>query len=77
MPIHKFHSLAEASGFQKFEPGKEEFHRSLCSVFYLAARFAPSSKLAPGVTKFRSIEEAQAQRLACMRRAIRSDYTLS
>jgi hypothetical protein len=68
MPIHKFHTLVEASRFQKFEPGKEEFRRSLRSVFYLAARFAPSLKFTPGVTKFRSIEEAQAQRLACMRR---------
>jgi hypothetical protein len=68
MPIHKFHSLVEAGGFQKIEPGKEEFNRSLRSVFYLAARFAPLSKFTPGVTKFRSIEEAQAQRLACIRR---------
>jgi hypothetical protein len=68
MPVRKFHSLAEAGQVQKHNPGTEEFSRSLRSVFHLAAQFAASNKFPPGVTKFRSIEEAQAQRLAWMRR---------
>jgi hypothetical protein len=68
MPVRKFHSLTEASQAQKLNPGTEEFSRSLRSVFRLAAQFAPPRKFPPGVTKFRSIEEAQAQRLAWMRR---------
>jgi hypothetical protein len=68
MPIHKFHSLIEASGFRKLEPGGEEFSRALRSTFYLAARLSPSPAPPPGIIKFRNIEEAQAQRLACRRR---------
>jgi hypothetical protein len=67
MPIRKFHSFAEAGQAKKLNPGTEEFSRTLRSVFYLAAQFAPSRKFPPGVTKYRSIEEAQVQQLAWMR----------
>jgi hypothetical protein len=67
MPIRKFRSLAEAGQVQKLNPGTEEFSRTLHSVFYLAAQFAPSRKFPTGVTKYWSIEEAQAQQLAWMR----------
>jgi hypothetical protein len=42
----------------------EEFSRALRSVFRLAELFAPPQKFPPGVFKFRSIEQAQAQRIA-------------
>jgi hypothetical protein len=64
MPIRKFHTLAEAGRLQKLRPGSEEFSRALRGVFKLAARFAPAQKLPPGVYKFRSIEQAQAQKNA-------------
>jgi hypothetical protein len=69
MPIRKFRSLAEAGRVQKLNPGTEQFSLSLRNVFRLAAQFAPSPKPSPGVTKFRNIEEAQAQRSAWMRAA--------
>ena len=72
MPICKFHTLAEAGRAAKLDPGTEAFSRALYSVFRLAALFAPPQKLPPGVHKYRSIEEAQAQRIAWTRRNLRA-----
>jgi hypothetical protein len=72
LPIRKFRTLAEAGRVQKLEPGTEEFSNALRSVFRLAAQFVVSQKFPPGVTKFRSIELAQAQKLAWMRRTYKT-----
>ena len=68
MPIQKFRSLLEASRALRVRPGTAEHSRALRSVFWMAAQFAPERQLPPGVFKFRSIEEAQAQRKAWARR---------
>jgi len=65
MPVQKFRSLLEAGKKKRFQPGTAEFSNALRSVFWMAARFAPPQKLPPGVYKFRSIEQAQAQKKAC------------
>jgi hypothetical protein len=70
MPIRKFHTLAEAGRPVRLEPGTEAFSRALHSVFRLAARFAPSQTFPPEVYKFRSIEQAQAQRIAWIRKKL-------
>jgi hypothetical protein len=64
MPVRKFRTLDEAGRPQRYQPGTEEFSRALRSVFRLAELFAPPQKCPPGVFKFRSIEQAQAQRIA-------------
>jgi len=64
MPVQKFRSLLEAGKKKRFQPGTAEFSNALRSVFWMAARFAPPQKLPPGVYKFRSIEQAQAQKKA-------------
>ena len=62
MPIQKFRSLADARKALHFRAGTPEHFRAVRSVFWLAARLAPQRSYPPGVYKFRSIEEAQAQR---------------
>ena len=62
LPIRKFHSLDEAHRAQRIVPGTAEHSRALRSVFWMAARFAPDRMPPPGVHKYRSVEEAQAQR---------------
>jgi hypothetical protein len=68
MPIRKFRTLAEAGRARRIQPGTEEFSRALRVVFQLSDRFASSQKFPPGVYKFRSIEEAQAQKMVWMHR---------
>jgi hypothetical protein len=67
MPIQKFRSLLEAHKALRVRPGTAEHSRALRSVFWMAARFAPERRPPPGVFKYRSIEEAQAQRKAWAR----------
>ena len=64
MPVQKFRSVAEAGNASRIKPGTVEFSRRLRSVFWMAARFAPSPKSPPGVYKFRSIEESQTRKKA-------------
>jgi hypothetical protein len=72
MPIRKFRTPAEAGKPVKLQPGSEDFSRALRNTFRLAAIFAPSQAFPPGVFKFRSIEQAQAQRKAWIRDTIRA-----
>ena len=68
MPVLKFRSLSEACQAKRLQPGTKEFSLALRSVFWMAARFAPNQKFPPGVHKFRTIEQAQAQKRAWVRR---------
>jgi hypothetical protein len=70
MPILKFRTLEEAGRPVKLEPGTEEFSRALYNVFQLAELFGPPQSFPPGVFKFQSIEQAQAQRKAWTRRNV-------
>jgi len=67
MPIRKFRTLDDAGHPERLQPGTEKFSRALRGVFRLMARFAPAQRFPPGVFKFRSIEQAQAQRKAWTR----------
>lgn len=67
MPVRKYRTLADAGRARRIQPGSEEFSRALRTVFRLAAKFSPAQKFPPGVYRFRSIEEAQAQRIAWTR----------
>ncbi|PYV86801.1 MAG: hypothetical protein DMG05_18845 [Acidobacteria bacterium] len=62
MPIKKFRSLDDIRKALRVEPGTLEHSYALRSVFWMADRFAPKQQLPPGVYKYRSIEEARAQR---------------
>jgi hypothetical protein len=70
MPVRKFRTLEEAGRPIKLQQGTEEFRRVLHSVFRLAALFAPGQIYPPGVYKFRSIEESQAQKISWIRKAL-------
>jgi hypothetical protein len=70
MPIHKFRAFAEAGRPTKLKPETEEFSRVLHSVFRLAAIFAPIQSFPPGVYKFRSLEESQANKMEWIRKSV-------
>jgi len=72
MPIRKFRTLAEASRPIRLDPETEDFSRVLHSVFRLAALFAPAQTFPPGVFKFRSLEESQAQKTAWIRKTLQN-----
>lgn len=71
MPLRKFRSLDDAGRPERLQPGTEQFSRALRNVFGLAARFAPAPQFPPGVFKFRSIEQAQEQKKAWIRKTPR------
>ena len=67
MPVRKFPSLAEAEQAKRILPGSVEFSRAVRAVFWIAATLSPMRNAPPGVYKFRSLEEAQAQKKAWAR----------
>jgi hypothetical protein len=67
MPVQKFSSLLEIGKRKKLQPGTSEFSNAVRSVFWMAARLAPSRTPPPGVYKFRDMEQAQAQKKAWLR----------
>jgi hypothetical protein len=71
MPVHKFHTIAEASRPTRLEPETEEFSRVLHGVFRLAAILAPIQTFPPGVHKFRSLLESQARKMDWIRRSLK------
>ncbi len=62
MPIRKFRSISEMQGTLRLKPETMEHTMALRSVFWMAARFAPRPTWFPGVRKYRTLEEAQADR---------------
>ncbi len=70
MPVRKFHTLTEAGRPIKLQPDTEEFTRVLHGVFRLAAVFAPARTFPPGVYRFRSVEESQAQKMIWIRKTL-------
>jgi hypothetical protein len=63
MPIQKFRSAADASKSPvRLRPGTKEHSLALRAVFSIAALLSPPRRFPPGVYKYRSITEAQAQR---------------
>ena len=67
MPIEKFRSLDAIHQAVRIRTGTEEHSRALRSVFWMA-RLSPEQRFPPGVYKYRSLEEAQAQRQSWSRR---------
>lgn len=61
MPIRKFRSLEEME-VSWLRPGTPEHSRSIQAVLALVSMFAPKRRLPPGVFKYRSVQEADAQR---------------
>ena len=61
MPIQKFHSLKEME-ISWVKPGTAEHSRSIQAVLALVSLFAPKRRLPPGVFRYRTVEEADAQR---------------
>lgn len=70
MPVQKFRFIEEARKALRVEPGSLDHTRAVRSVFGIASLLGPPLRLPPGVYRFRSIEEAQAQRRA-WRRSVR------
>jgi len=60
VPARKFHSLDEME-ISWVRPGTAEHSRSIQAVFALLALFVPERRLPPGVTKYKNVEEANAQ----------------
>jgi hypothetical protein len=61
VPIQKFRTLEEME-IAWVSPGTAEHNRSIQAVFGLVSLFVPKRKLPPGVFRYRTIEEADAQR---------------
>jgi hypothetical protein len=68
MSVRKFHSLEEAEQSKRILPGSAQFSRAVHAVFGIAATFSPLRDAPPGVHKFRTLAEAQAQKKAWARR---------
>ena len=64
MPVRKYRSIEEMEDVLWTEPGSPEHGRAIQAVIELVNFFASKKQLPPGVFKFRSIEEASAQREA-------------
>ena len=62
MPIKKYRSLSEIPPVLFVPPGTKEHWLALRSVFWMAGRFAPAHACSPGVHKYRTLAEAQADR---------------
>jgi hypothetical protein len=62
MPIQKFRSVGAIQSVERFSPGTKEHNRALRAVFWMAAKLSPNQQYPPGVYKYRSLEEAQAQK---------------
>lgn len=67
MPVQKFRSLSEIRSTPHVQPGTEEHRKALNAVFRMAARFAPPHTRLPGVRKYRTLAEAQSDRLSWQR----------
>jgi hypothetical protein len=61
MPVQRFRSLEEME-IPLVKPGSPEHSRSIRTVMALVSMFAPKRRLPPGVFKYRSVQEADAQR---------------
>ena len=61
MPVQKFRSLEDME-ISWVKPGTLEHSRSIRAVIALVSMFAPKRRLPPGVFKYRSVQEADAQR---------------
>ena len=64
MPVRKYRSVEEMEERLWHTPGSPEHRRALQRVAEIVSFFVPRRNLPRGVFKFRSIEEASAQREA-------------
>lgn len=62
MPIRKFHSVAEMPPMPPRPPLDPKNLQLACELTELARRLGPYRPFAPGVKKFRSMEEANRYR---------------
>lgn len=62
MPVKKYRSLSEAPPLRYIPSETKEHWLALRSVFWMANQFAPPQARFPGVHKYRSLAEAQADR---------------
>ena len=69
MPVKKYRSVEEMEDASWTAPGTAEHSRAIQRVIELVTFFASKKRLPPGVFKFRSVEEASAQREAWDRSA--------
>jgi hypothetical protein len=63
LPIERFRSLNEMQAAPWVEPGTPEHSRSLRTILWMVSWFAPKRDLPRGVFRFRSADEAFAQRV--------------
>jgi hypothetical protein len=69
MPVRKYRSVEEMEELSWTEPGTPEHSRAIRTVIELVNFFSAHRRLPPGVFKFRSADEARAQREAWERSA--------
>lgn len=62
MPIYKFKSLEEASRALWNTAPDAEYFKQIRALFDLAMRLSPPTRVRPGVSKFRSLEDARRSR---------------
>jgi hypothetical protein len=63
MPVRKFRSVADASKSPvRLRPGTKEHSLALRAVFSIAAQLSSPRRFPPGVYRYRSVGDAQAQR---------------
>ena len=72
MPIRKYRSVADMPAPSRLPPLDPDNLREACELMELAARLHPTRR-EPGVRKFRSVEEADADRRKWEREQIRRD----
>lgn len=70
MPVRKYRSVADMPGARPLRPLDPENLRIACELSELAYALHPW-RFEPGVTKFRSIEEASRARQAWEKRQVR------
>jgi hypothetical protein len=61
MPVRKYRSVEDMS-VSWMTPGSDEYRRAVRAVLELVSMFAPKRALPPGVFKYRTVEEADADR---------------